>query len=273
MISEIIHKIDSLPPLPESITKIEEFRRQENQEVEELVLILQDDAILVSTLLKVANSAMFGFRSKVETLKRLINLLGVKFTLYVAISESVQTLLIGDLKPYGYTTEDLKEANVLSVNLVNLWFNKTNPQLRDELILPSLLQRVGKTILAELIAEKSISDEFKKQIATNKKTSDVEKDLLGITTAQMTAMIFEHWKLNNDFVQIIKYIDDVENCESQYKQRCQILKVIKTICTPNALLDENYINEGLKLSDEFGLDTNSLKKAIKTLQDRALDDL
>lgn len=268
---DIIKKIDSLPPLPESITKIEDFRRKDNQEVEELVEILEKDAFLVSTLLKVANSAMFGFKSKVETIKRLINLLGVKFTLYVAISESVQNILVGDLKPYNITTEDLKESNILSVNLVNLWINKTNPELRDELILPALLQTMGKIILSELIIEKDLVEQFQEELESGKNINQIEKDIMGITTAEMSALIFKHWKLDENFIDLIKYVDDIENCDEKYLEKAKILNIIKIICNPYKPLNEEIINKALNKASEYNLDTKYLKDAIKILEDRALD--
>lgn len=264
-------KIDSLPALPESITKIEEFRRKENQEVEELVEILEQDAFLVATLLKIANSAMFGFKSKVETLKRLINLLGVKFTLYVAISESVQNILVGNLEPYDITTENLKESNILSVNLVNLWINKVNPELRHELILPALLQSIGKIILSELISEKKLIEEFKSEVKLGRNINEIEKELIGITTAQMSALIFKHWNLDEDFIQLIQFVDDIDNCEEKYLQKAKILNIVKIVCNPYKPLDSQIIEKSIKKAQEYGLDTVHLESALKILEDRAMD--
>jgi HD-like signal output (HDOD) protein len=69
MTSKILEKIESLPPLPKTIIEIEEFRKKQDKELSELLQIIEKDALIVSTLLKIANSAMFGFRTKVEHLQ------------------------------------------------------------------------------------------------------------------------------------------------------------------------------------------------------------
>ena len=63
----ILQKIESLPPLPKTIIDIEEFRKRKDKEAADLLDIIEKDALIISTLLKISNSAMFGFRSKVET--------------------------------------------------------------------------------------------------------------------------------------------------------------------------------------------------------------
>lgn len=100
MLEEIIEKINNLPPLPRTINEIEKFRKKSEKNSEELLRIIEKDALVVSTLLKIANSAMFGFRSKIETPSRIINLLGIKFTVYIAINETIQNILRTDLEPY-----------------------------------------------------------------------------------------------------------------------------------------------------------------------------
>ncbi|WP_412486443.1 hypothetical protein [Arcobacter defluvii] len=49
---------------------------------------------------------MFGFRSKVETPRKIINLLGIKFTIYITINETIQNLLKTDLEPYQITNDN-----------------------------------------------------------------------------------------------------------------------------------------------------------------------
>lgn len=52
MIKNILEKIDNLPPLPQTIIEIEEFRKKSNKEAEELLKIIEKDALIISTLFK-----------------------------------------------------------------------------------------------------------------------------------------------------------------------------------------------------------------------------
>lgn len=268
MIENIIKKIDTLPPLPETIIQVEEFRLKSDQEVHDLVSILEKDPFVTSTLLKVGNSAIFAFKSKIETLSRLINLLGMKFTIYVTISETVQDLLTANLDPYCITNENLRESSHISTNLVNLWIAKIDSNLKDELTLPALLQRAGTLIISEIVAQKGLTKEFQEMIKNGEEVNTTEKQLVGITTSQVTAQIFKHWDLSKNFIDIIEYVDDLENCKDEFLYKSRLLEIIRVLSKPQEPLSENRINLAMKKAQNYGFDTKLLKNAIDILVER-----
>ena len=245
-------KIDSLPPLPKTIMEIEEFRGKVGEkEPFELLKIIEKDALIISTLLKVSNSAMFGFRSKVETPSRAINLLGVNFTISIAIGGTVQNLLKTNLEPYGTSTDDFMEASNLASSLVNLWVAKIDYDLKEELLLPALLQETA--------------------LSSGKEIAAVEKEMVGKSTAEITADIFRHWKLSDNLINAIEFVDDVKKCPAEFAQKAKILNVIKIACNITDPLSDENCEKAIAKAKEFGLDTKVLQKAIDTLQTRILD--
>ena len=271
--NSILEKIESLPPLPKTIIEIEEFRKQPNKEAVDLLKIIEKDALIISTLLKISNSAMFGFRSKVETPSRAINLLGINFTISIAIGGTVQNLLMTNLEPYGINSDDFMKASNISSTLANLWLSKIDVDLKEDIILPALLQETGKFILADIISNEGKTELFKTKIASGASIEVVEKELLDVTTSQITANIFRHWKLSENLINMIEHVDDISNAIPEYKKRSQILDVIKTAANvKNPLSDEN-IEKAIAKATSYGFDTKILKNAIQTLQDRLLDEL
>ena len=164
--SSILEKIESLPPLPQTIIDIEEFRKRHDKEAVDLLKIIEKDALIISTLLKISNSAMFGFRSKVETPSRAINLLGINFTISIAIGGTVQNLIMTSLDPYGINSDDFMRASNISSTLASLWLSKVDIELREEIILPALLQEIGKFILSDLLISEQKDGIFKSKIAS-----------------------------------------------------------------------------------------------------------
>jgi HD-like signal output (HDOD) protein len=270
--NNILEKIESLPPLPKTIIEIEEFRKKLNKEAIDLLQIIEKDALIISTLLKISNSAMFGFRSKVETPSRAINLLGINFTISIAIGGTVQNLLMTNLEPYGINSDDFMRASNISSTLASLWLSKVDIDLKEEMILPALLQETGKFILSDLILSEKKSELFKTKIASGASVESVEKELLGVTTSQITAQIFRHWKLSDNLINMIEHVDDISNANPNFKKKSQILDVIKTACSINEPLSEENIEKAVKKATAYGLDVKVFQKAIETLQDRLLDE-
>lgn len=271
MLGNILEKIESLPPLPQTIEEIESFRKKKDKEVEELTKIIEKDALVISTLLKISNSSLFGFRSKVESVGRVINLLGINFTVYVTISETINNLLATDLTPYNIKSEDFINASTASSNLVNLWVGKIDNEIKDEILLASILQETGKFILSELIISRGLFEEFTQKLQSGMDVVDVERELLGITTSQVTAEIFKYWKLSDELINIIEFVDDTNKCQAEYRKKAQYLDVIKTACDASSLLSEKSIEKALKKAVSYNLEIDLLKKAIETLQDRLLN--
>lgn len=270
--TNILEKIESLPPLPKTIIEIEEFRKKINKEAIDLLEIIEKDALIISTLLKISNSAMFGFRSKVETPSRAINLLGINFTISIAIGGTVQNLLMTNLEPYGINSDDFMKASNISSSLANIWLSKIDIDLKEEMILPALLQETGKFILSDLILSEKKSEDFRNKIASGSSIEDAEKELLGVTTNQITAQIFRHWKLSDNLINMIEHVDDISNANPNFKQKSQILDVIKTACNIKNPLSEANVAKAIKKATAYGFDVKIFIKAIETLQDRLLDE-
>lgn len=271
MLENIFKKIESLPSLPQTIEKIEDFRKRNDTEIQNLVDILEQDALVVTTLLKIANSSLFGFKNRIETISRIINLLGINFVIYITISEAINNILKTDLEPYDIKSEDFMTASTGALSLANLWLSKIDRELKEEMLLPSLLQETGKFILSEWILSRGFLEEFRKKIDSGINITIAEKELLGVTTSQVTAKIFKYWNLSEDLIKTIEYVDDVDKSDEEYKYKAQILHVIKTVCNINSFLSDESIKKALTQAKEYGMDIKLLREAIETLKRRLND--
>ncbi len=271
--SIIANKIDALPPLPATVIELENFRKSLNKDPEVLLSIVEKDPLTISTLLKVANSAMFAFRSKVETPGRAINLLGVNFTISIALGSSMQTILKSDLRAYGIDINQFMRYSNLIAALVGIWTGLISKELREELSIPAFLQDIGKLIIAEIAASYGKTDAFYKLISSNQiSVEEVEKRMVGLSSSQITANIFKHWKLSENLIDAIEFVDEIEKAKPDFLQKAQILKVAKTACTITDPLSERNIARAFELAREFNLDITKLEAALDKLQERLLDE-
>lgn len=270
MLFNILDKIESLPPLPKTVDEIEIFRKKENKEVEELTKIIEKDPLCVVTLLKISNSSLFGFSSKIETISRVINLLGMNFAIYVTLKESINNILKTDLNPYGAKCEDFVEISNLSLSLVNLWVSQIDKKLEEEIVLASMLQEIGKFILSEILVKEGLAEEFKKKIESGIEIKEVEKEFLNITTSEVTAQIFRHWKFNKNLISMIECVDDIDSCTCGNRLKSQILDVVKTVCNISNPLSESSIAKGLSKAKKYGFELEYLNNAINIVKDREL---
>lgn len=266
MLFNILDKVESLPPLPQTVNEIEIFRKREDKEVEELIKIIEKDPLCVVTLLKISNSSLFGFSSKIETISRVINLLGMNFAIYVTLKESINNILKTDLYPYNVKCEDFVEISNLS--LVNLWVSQVDKKLEEEFLLASLLQEIGKFILSEILVKEGLAEEFKKKIELGIEIKEIEKEFLNITTSEVTAQIFRYWKFNKNLISMIECVDDIDSCTCGNRLKSQILDVVKTVCNISNPFSENSIEKGLSKAKKYGFELEYLNNTIEVLKNR-----
>ena len=266
-IDDLLRRVESLPPLPRTIILIEEYRRKSEKEISELHDIISKDALIVTNLLKIANSAMFGFRSKVETPLRAISLLGINFTISVAISASSQKLLVTTLAPYGLTNDNFMNSSNIASVLASLWLGKIDESIKDEIILPALLIDIGKYIIADMILNEQKEKEFKAKIEEGiLSIEEVEKEFLGFSSSFVTAQIFKHWKLSPNLINSIEFVDDINSVSKEFERKAKILSVIKTVANIKEPLSEKSIKEGIIKAKEYGFDTKILAQTIENLK-------
>ena len=266
-IDDLLRRVESLPPLPRTIILIEEYRRKSEKEISELHDIISKDALIVTNLLKIANSAMFGFRSKVETPIRAISLLGINFTISVAISASSQKLLVTTLAPYGLTNDNFMNSSNIASVLASLWLGKIDESIKDEIILPALLIDIGKYIIADMILNEQKEKEFKAKIEEGiLSIEEVEKEFLGFSSSYVTAQIFKHWKLSPNLINSIEFVDDINSVSKEFERKAKILSVIKTVANIKEPLSEKSIKEAIIKAKEYGFDTKILAQTIENLK-------
>ena len=266
-IDDLLRRVESIPPLPRTIILIEEYRRKSEKEISELHDIISKDALIVTNLLKIANSAMFGFRSKVENPLRAISLLGINFTISVAISASSQKLLVTTLAPYGLTNDNFMNSSNIASVLASLWLGKIDETIKDEIILPALLIDIGKYIIADMILNEQKEKEFKAKIEEGiLSIEEVEKEFLGFSSSFVTAQIFKHWKLSPNLINSIEFVDDINSVSKEFERKAKILSVIKTVANIKEPLSEKSIKEAIIKAKEYGFDTNILAQTIENLK-------
>ena len=73
-------------------------------------------------------------------------------------------------------------------------------------------------------------EEFLKELEETKDTSFCEEKYTGYSCARITANIFKNWELSHNLIFPIAFAEDIENCHQPFKQKAQILEIIKILC-------------------------------------------
>lgn len=193
-ILDTIKKSAAVPSIPQVVTRFLEIMQDPKFTYEDLVRALAADVGTVTDILRLVNSALFGVRQKILSLRQALTLLGPKRT---------RSLLLG-----RYLVDTLARKQVSGLDMSYFWrrslatsvvaarfADSVLPRHRDEAFISALLADIGVSILAEAMPERyaALAAEYRPRGAAL--TAEQELAAVEVTHAQVSAMVLKHWGL------------------------------------------------------------------------------
>ena len=267
MTKELIKRIKSIPPLPETFIHINAICNSSSGTILELSKIVEKDPMLVANILKIVNSPLYGFKTKVKSVSQAVSLLGMKEINSLSAKIFIKKLLKVDMEPYGVTPEKFALISNMQAALIKKWVGKIDRQKAEALFMPALLQETGKIIIANEVVKNDEVFQFKSDIETAVNISKIEKIYFDTTSSEVTAKVFEHWGFDKFLVEIIKYSDNPEAATDEYIEYAKYLNIVKIALAVNAPLFQRNVTIALNHAEEARLDEDKLSEAINQLKE------
>ncbi len=220
----LLKKKDSgLPTLPAVVDRIIGAASDKTTTTEELSEIISMDQGMTNKLLVLANSIYYGQRTKVDTTKRAITVIGFDEIIGIALAMSILSSFSG--------------ASGLGLDLKVLWIHaigcataakelakRTNPSIADKVFIPSLLHDMGKVILSIHFKEEYI--EVRQKAIEEKKTLYVvENELLKINHASLAALLMKRWNFPDSILIPCRFHHNPEKCPVKLQHMTLIINL------------------------------------------------
>lgn len=268
MNASLLSKIKTLPPLPETVVKIQQLCSNPESSVGDLIKIVETDPMITANLLKAANSPFYGFSREIQTVSQAVSLFGMSTVKGLAVSGVVKKLLAIDLDPYGISPQAFADISGLQNALMHDWYAKIDASAMSVLSPASFLQETGKIVIAQEITKEGKAREFRADIESGAAIASVEAHFLGETTATVTAAIFEHWRFEEQLVESIRYADAPTAAPAENAPFSKALHVVKTALRPAGTFGEEHLEEAVVAASGFGFSESSLRDAFTKLKER-----
>ncbi len=207
----VINSIPLLPALPQSYTQVRSCISADDVDIDRMAELISQDVGLSSALLRWANSAIFGLRFQVETVKRAIVVLGTDIVESLVLSEAISQAISENLPNVsGFPLNDFQRHSfataAISRQLIGNLFS-SDKEKQDRAFIAGLLHDLGKLAAASFFSQK-----FAKAISLAKSSacslSKAEKKILGVTHAELGSFLAEWWALPPLIVNAIHWHHD-----------------------------------------------------------------
>lgn len=243
-LDELLNGVDQLLSLPEAVTRANELLESEQASIEEIAEVISHDPALSAQLLKLVNSAFYGFPGKVDTISRAIGLIGTD-ELRSIIMASSATSIFNNVSPDLIDMQSFWHRSVFCGLIAKRLAVVSGISKKGEVqFLTGLFHEVGRLVLFNQLPEKAELI-LSKAKSAKCPIEELEQVLLGFNSADIGAHLLQQWRLPEVLWQPIQYQYNPE-IATENKQLAELLHL--AIQVTNTL--EPEIKEGEPLDIE-----------------------
>ena len=237
---KVFSKIDELPTLPVVLPRLLNLMESEKSDASDMARAISHDPALTSKVLKVANSAYYGFSQEICSLDRAIPLLGVNMVRSLALSIGVMASLPnGDRKSTHLSREGLW-MHSLAVATAMQELSKKTGENNEHLFVVGLLHDIGKIVLDQFF-----NQELGRALEAAGDGKDLsfhlaERNVIGLDHAEIGDMLLKRWKFPTSISDPISVHHQTEIPDGIHLKDVLLLRVADTLCKTVGFGNEEF---------------------------------
>lgn len=267
---KIIEAIEKLPVLPSTLTELKSLYNDPNRDNRKVVEVLNRDPMIVTNLLRMTKSPIYGFRTEITEISQVVTLFGATSIINMVIYDMIKNSFVINLSPYNINIDNFQTSSTLRNVLVDKLLLNEDEKIKDKIKFPSFIMDIGKIIFSNTLMNSSGYPTFlkEKQISIE----EAEKKVFGSTSEEITALILKKWNFDDFTIELIKNINNPEKASIEIRKYCYFLKSVKDLVKYKIPFDENDIKTFIKdVEKSNGIKESYIEKVINKLEDKFLD--
>lgn len=200
-----VERIEGLPTLPTILAQMNRLMLDPKTTAKDMAQLISSDPAVASRILKVVNSAFYGFPSRISTITHAIVILGFNTVKSIVLSSSIfdafGTKGKGDVR---FKREDFWRHSVACGAACKVLAKQTGETTLEEFFIAGLLHDVGKVLEDQYLHDDyvAILEDVEKRGVLFR---EAEEARLGVDHAELGGWLFSQWKLSKALVRAVAH--------------------------------------------------------------------
>lgn len=224
----IVEAVNDLPALPHVVIKVMELTEDPNSTAQDINAALNQDQGMTAKVLRLANSAFYGFPRRISTVTDATVFLGFKTVRSIVMAASVSDILSQEIEGYALAPGELWKHSQSVAMAARFVAKKAKYGIVDVAYTAGLLHDIGKVILNNNIKE-AYHEVVERVMTENIPFMEAENQVLGFDHATVGARIAEKWNLPAELVEAIAFHHNPEKAQVN-KNLTSIVHVADAVC-------------------------------------------
>jgi len=198
----LIKNMGDLPTIPSVFLTVNKMLSDPHTSAFDVGQVVSSDQVIASKILKLANSAFYGFAGRVNTVPHAIAILGFNATKNIVLTTGVLSALNLKTPIEGFNLAAFWKHSAAVGAIARLVAEEFYAQRKEEAFIAGILHDIGKLILAICSPE-----DFARciNLATSKGCLflEAEKEVLGIYHTDIADLINRRWNLPREIAAVM----------------------------------------------------------------------
>jgi len=206
---DLFYSIETLPPFPETSRRVVGILGDPNRSVHDIIDVIKYDQSITANLLRMCNSAYFGFVRKITSLEQAVALMGHQAVLELAMISGSLTYYNQDIPGYRLEGKGMLRHSVSCALLSEILGGRREETATSILFTAGLLHDIGKVVLSSLVRDRFV-EILKLVEEENYSFVEAEREVLGMDHAQVGGEVAKKWGLPETIQNPIAWHHDFE---------------------------------------------------------------
>lgn len=222
-LDDLLHDSLETLSLPDVYIRLREVMDSDDASMADVAQVLSLDPALAARILRMANSAFYGFRSQVDTVSRAASILGMQKIHDLALAASISSAVEG-------LSNDLMDLDTFWYRSVHCGFlaqaiaEGAGIRQTESMFVRGLLHDIGHLVLFSHYPE-----ECRQALAHSDEGLDArlyeEERLIGIDAMQFAAELARVWQLPKSFIDTFSHLSRPEDVSGSLAREIAMLHI------------------------------------------------
>ena len=257
-LQDIISNASTLFVLPDSVTRLKACMDDGASNIDDIADIISFDPSLATQLLRVANSALYRFPNKIDTITKALQVVGTRSTYDLALAFGVSQAF-KEIDGQVIDLDKFWEQSVSCGLLAKYFAEMRNIREPERLFVAGLLHNIGELVVVDMLP-----DSAKRCQAFNARVSpaELQAGVLGYTFTNVSAGIIKEWGIPETIYKPIANIHGDKNTTSDVEEQILQLSYVLALDNVNSEIYPSYNNLKPELHESLSLNRDDLEDAL-----------
>jgi HD-like signal output (HDOD) protein len=208
--NSVIDAAESLRPLPSTVVELTAAAANEECTIDDLVQIIQRDPVLVSVMLREANSASSASATGISTVDTALMRIGTARTVAIAVGSCVGDLTESALTGYGLESEAFWNHSRATMVVAEMLVASSRGRLPASTVTAAIIHDIGKVVLSQYLHP----GHFELALDETGNEALADRMLVDLDHAEVGALLAAYWRLPAEIVEAIRGSHCIDGGES-----------------------------------------------------------